>query len=109
MVLQANSASFPGVIYVPIPTQRSRNQPIGGQSPLLQRRISKCFCRSRLRPAIPRCARRAEISSRKNLRFFRDFARKKWPPAGQPAVGRPVLGSFKGSFFDFRRDAGGHF
>ena len=38
------------------PTRRSRNQPIGGQSPLLQRRVSTCFCRSRLRPAIPGCA-----------------------------------------------------
>jgi len=40
--------------FSPCPTRRSRNQQIGGRSPLLQG--TSAHCRSRLRPAIPRCA-----------------------------------------------------
>ncbi len=63
--------------------------------PLLQRRSSTCFCRSRLRPAIRRCAHRAEMFATKNQSgcesvpdtFADTFAVNRYlTPFGEPAA-----------------------
>ncbi len=87
------------LIFSPCPTRHSGNRRDRGTEPppTATRRISTCFCRSRLRPAIPRCAHRAEMFARKNLRFFRDSARKKRPLRRRPTIGRPSVRQRAGS------------
>ncbi len=49
------------------PMRRSRNQGIGGRSPLLQRHLRRSTtCRSRLRPAIPRCASCGDVCGKES-------------------------------------------